>query len=82
MGFTGKFRKQAAYPESKAEKKSLIENTDMMLTDEDLRSVSGGTCTDDNIPELIIYRCKCGTVFAVPFKSPCPSCGETDVSEL
>ena len=43
MKLTGDLKKQVEKAESKDEKKSLIENAGMELTDEEMNQVSGGT---------------------------------------
>ena len=42
MKLTGNLKKQVEKAESKQEKKSLIENAGMLLTDEEVETVSGG----------------------------------------
>ncbi len=75
MAFTGKNNKIVH------QKDSLI-NSGMKLTDDELSGVSGGM-SDDEIPEMTIYKCECGCTFAAPFPDVlCPICGTNKFAPL
>lgn len=83
MKLTGKLKEQVEKANSKDEKKALIKDAGMLLSDDELSQVAGG----DSIREMILFQCRhCTppTTFACPIDalSPCPICGSEDVEPL
>ncbi len=58
MKLTGDLKKQVEKAESKDEKKSLIENAGMLLNDDELEQVSGGS---GGLQKVTAYCYYCGT---------------------
>lgn len=59
MKLTGDLKNQVEKAESKDEKKSLIENAGMELTDDELNMVAGGTVVETNESEQAPYPAEC-----------------------
>ena len=73
MKLTGNLKKQVEKAESKQEKKSLIENAGMLLSDDELENVAGGKSNAYNT-----YEIYCAGVVACNGKVITPGCDFTE----
>ena len=78
MGLTGFFKNKATKAETKEEKKSIIAEAGMELTDDELESVAGGIMV--GIKHVSCSRSICSFHMVLDFRNPippdkCPKCG-------
>ena len=73
MKLVGNLKKQVEATNSKEQAREVIENAGMLLTDDELDNVTGGS---DNDQPAYGY-CKCTNNKPGPYGLTCPICGET-----
>ncbi|MCR5735205.1 MAG: hypothetical protein K6G22_11425 [Lachnospiraceae bacterium] len=78
MKLTGDLKKKVDHAASAAEKRDLIQQAGILLTDEELNMLSGGEESEGG--SLILYKCDMGHYFNSPNEIPCPYCGSTKLT--